>query len=75
MCPMKCKTHEIDPRITFESAVACFGTQAALARVLGLERATVCDWKDCEYIPSLHAFRLVALRPEVFGTNHEVSAN
>ena len=58
---------DVDPQIPLAEAVAHFGNQSELARFLGLERATVSGWKGDEFIPPLHAYRLVRKLPNQFG--------
>lgn len=60
------KHHDADPQIQFTDAVSRYGSQSALARALGLERATVSGWKDMEYLPPLQAHRLVKMDPGYF---------
>jgi DNA-binding transcriptional regulator YdaS (Cro superfamily) len=42
----------------FETALAHYGSQAAIARVLGLKRQHVFSWKDLGVIPAKHAVTL-----------------
>ena len=52
-----------DPKILKSSAVKAVGNQAKLARLLGIGRSTVCEWK--EYIPPYHAYRLLQIYPHL----------
>ena len=52
-----------DPKILKSSAVKAVGNQAKLARLLGIGRSTVCEWKD--YIPPYHAYRLLQVYPDL----------
>jgi DNA-binding transcriptional regulator YdaS (Cro superfamily) len=53
--------------ITKEQAVEIFGSQAELARALGIERSAVCQWKDGAPIPEKQELRIrYELRPELF---------
>ncbi len=54
-----------DPVITVERAVKAAGNKASLARKLGLSRASVSEWGDL--VPTLHAYRLVQIYPEIEG--------
>lgn len=63
----------LDPKITVNEALELFdGNQAALARELKINRASVNAWvkQGKEYIPGLQAHRLEALYPNHF--NNEV---
>lgn len=42
----------------FETALAFYGSQAAIARVLGLKRQHVFSWKESGVIPAKHAVTL-----------------
>lgn len=44
--------------------VKIFGSQAAIARELGLTRAAVNHWGD-EHVPELHQYRLREKRPSI----------
>jgi len=56
--------------ITKEQAVQIFGSQAELARALGIERSAVCQWKDGAPIPEKQALRIrYELRPELFNVS------
>lgn len=56
--------------ITKEAAVAMFGSQAELARALGIERSAVCQWKDNAPIPEKQELRIrYELRPELFNVS------
>ena len=58
-----------DPKISLSFAVSHFGTKAALAGVLGLNRTTVTDWVNKDnfaYVPALYAYRLIRNYPGIF---------
>ena len=61
--------------ITKKQAVNLFGgTQAALARALGLERAAISKWND-DAIPDYWDMKIrYELRPEFFGNQQQQSA-
>ena len=53
--------------ITKEEAIEMFGSQAGLARALGIYRQAVSQWRDGEPIPQEQALRIrYQLRPECF---------
>lgn len=56
-----------DPLVRLDKSIAAFGgTQAALARALGVTRTCVSDWvndKKYEYVPVLQAYRLLRNYP------------
>lgn len=52
--------------ITKQQAVEMFGTQANLARALGIERSAVSQWADGP-IPELQALKIrFVLKPDLF---------
>lgn len=55
------------PKIRVDTAVKCAGSQARLAKWLGIHRASVSMWKKraLVYVPDAHAFRLEKLHPEL----------
>jgi DNA-binding transcriptional regulator YdaS (Cro superfamily) len=55
---------ELDPLIKKVDAIKLAGSQAKLARLLGIDRATVSLWHE-EYIPALQAYRLLRIFPDI----------
>lgn len=55
------------PKITYSAAVSVFGHAAALARALGVSRASVSEWKKKRVLPEGRIWQLIALRPDRFG--------
>lgn len=55
------------PKISYDEAIACFESQADMARKLGVERASVAEWKAKGEMPEGRAWQLIALFPERFG--------
>ena len=54
-------------KITKRQAVKWFGSQAKLARALGISRAAVFNWADDEPIPQLRAMTIrYELKPELW---------
>jgi DNA-binding transcriptional regulator YdaS (Cro superfamily) len=50
-----------------ERAVKLFGTQAALAKALGITRSAVAQWLPGQPIPEIQAMRIrFVLKPEAF---------
>lgn len=59
-----------DPEITVDEALdAVGGNQSALARLVGVQRSSVNEWKSSgrDFIPTLQAYRLQRRMPDVFG--------
>lgn len=54
------------PVITYEQAVAEFSHPAALARALGVKRASVSEWKKAGFVPEGRVWQLIVLRPDAF---------
>lgn len=53
--------------ISKEQAVALFGSQAKLAKALGIFPAAVSQWKDGKPIPQKQALKIrYVLKPEAF---------
>lgn len=64
----KTMTHQVDPIIKLSDALAIHnGKQSALADDLELSRSVVCEWvaSEREFVPPLHAHRLVKIHPEI----------
>jgi DNA-binding transcriptional regulator YdaS (Cro superfamily) len=59
--------NDIDPKISVSRAVNFAGSQAALARLLQLSKASVNEWvaDEREFVPPLQAYRLRELHPEI----------
>ena len=60
----------IDPEIKVTTAIAAYsGSQSKLARALGVERSSVNEWVSSgrTNIPTLQAYRLIAIDPATFG--------
>lgn len=55
------------PKISYDEAVACFDSQADMARKLGVERASVAEWKAKGEMPEGRVWQLIALFPDKFG--------
>lgn len=55
---------DLAPRIKTADAVKFFGTQADMARALGITRQAITIWG--EYVPALRAFQLRERYPHVF---------
>jgi hypothetical protein len=55
------------PVITYDEALAVFARPAALARALGVTRASVSEWKEKGVLPEGRVWQLIALRPDRFG--------
>lgn len=56
------------PRITVSAALkACGGSQSELARVIGIGRCAVYQWRKrgLRYVPPLSAYVLARARPEL----------
>jgi DNA-binding transcriptional regulator YdaS (Cro superfamily) len=49
--------------MTKEQAIKLAGSQVELARILGISKGAVCQWKE---IPRLRIYQLRELRPEWF---------
>lgn len=51
----------------YETAVAAFGGQRALARALKMPQSSVCEWRKTGYIPAKHIARVlrIAARQEI----------
>jgi len=61
-------THKVDPKIKVVDALEIHnGNQSALASDLDLSRSVVCEWvtNEREFVPPLHAHRLVAMYPKL----------
>jgi DNA-binding transcriptional regulator YdaS (Cro superfamily) len=52
-----------DPVIKKEQAIELAGSPSRLAKVLGIARSSVSDWG--EYVPTLQAYRLIQVYPEL----------
>jgi hypothetical protein len=61
------------PKIRVDAAIQCAGSQANLAKWLGLHRASVSMWKKraLVYVPDAHAFRLEKLHPDLVESGSE----
>lgn len=55
------------PRITYEEAVKEFASPAELARKLGVERASVAEWKKKGELPEGRVWQLIAMFPSKWG--------
>lgn len=55
------------PRITYSDAVKEFESPAAMARDLGVSRASVSEWKEKGELPEGRVWQLIAMFPAKFG--------
>ena len=55
------------PRISYLDAVKEFESPAAMARDLGVSRASVSEWKDKGELPEGRVWQLIAMFPSKFG--------
>lgn len=56
--------------ISKQRAVEWAGSQAELAKILGITRQAVGYWEDKKPIPQKHAITLVLNYPEIFSQNN-----
>lgn len=55
------------PKLSYEDAVRQFESAAAMARALGVSRASVAEWKEKGELPEGRVWQLIAMLPDKFG--------
>lgn len=55
------------PKVKVSDAIKFSGNQAALAKILGISSASVCEWvaNSREFVPELQAWKLTSINPSL----------